>query len=240
MRPEEIVQAERSHRDQEAAGYDHHRERNPYQRVVQDWCLYEELRLTGREAVVDAGCGTGRHLPELLRRGGEVVGVDHSARSLELALNRVSDDDRSRLNLAVGDLRKLPLDSASVDRALCCEVIQHIPTDEFRRQAVGELWRILRPGGMLVAAAYRWHGHIRRHREGFFDGGLYYYAFTPREFGALLRSVGFADVAVGGTVIFPRIAERLGINPETQHRLAYTPLARRTAHYVLARARRPA
>ena len=47
--------------------------------------LVERLGLTGRERVLDVGCGPGRHANELGRRGFDVVGVDISRTFLEIA-----------------------------------------------------------------------------------------------------------------------------------------------------------
>lgn len=45
------------------------------------------------------------------------------------------------------DITRLPLQSASVDVIICSHVLEHIPDD---RQAMRELYRVLRPGGWAV------------------------------------------------------------------------------------------
>jgi ubiquinone/menaquinone biosynthesis C-methylase UbiE len=234
-----IVAAEREIRDREAPLYDRHRERAAYDRRAEDGTVITALDLQPDLVVVDAGCGTGRQLLDLLERSARVVGVDHSEASLDIARERVRVDLRGRLQLLAGDVRSLPLENETADRVLCSEVIQHVPGNEGRRQALKELHRILRPGGILVITAYRWHGHIRRTKDGFFENGLYRYAFTAREFGALMRSAGFEEVRIGGTVVLPRLSERLGVSFETQRRLAFTPVGRHLAHYVIGRAVSP-
>jgi SAM-dependent methyltransferase len=51
-----------------------------------------------------------------------------------------------RLRLEVADATDLPYDDASFDTCLCVSVIEHIPEDG---TAMAELWRVLRPGGVL-------------------------------------------------------------------------------------------
>jgi SAM-dependent methyltransferase len=237
--PESIVGREREIRDREAGIYDEHRDKDPYHRTVEDVVALGVLELRPEHVVVDAGCGTGRHLRELLSRSARVIGLDHSGEMLAIARERVPPEDRDRVELLEADLRSLPLDDASADRVLCFETLQHVPTAEFRLEAVRELFRVLKPGGVFVISAYRWLGHIRRTKDGFFDSGLYRYAFTSRELGALLREAGFGEVRVGGAVILPGLAERLGVGATWQRRLAFTPVGRHLAHYVVGRAVRP-
>lgn len=237
--PESIVGREREIRDREAGDYDAHRDKNPYPRRIEDAVALGALDLRPEHVVVDAGCGTGREISELLRRSARVIGLDHSAEMLALARERVPPGDEGRVELYETDLRSLPLEDASADRVLCVETIQHVPTAEFRLAVVRELLRVLRPGGVLAISGYRWLGHIRRQKEGFFEHGLYRYAFTSRELGELLRAAGFADVRVGGAVILPGLAERLGLGTGIQRRLAFTPVGRHLGRYVVGRAVRP-
>jgi SAM-dependent methyltransferase len=238
--PERIVAAEREIRDRQAPVYDLHREREVYERLVEDAVVFGALDLGPELVVVDAGCGTGGSLTPLLERCARVIGVDHSEASLEVARNRVPEELRSRLELVPGDLRSVPLADRTADRVMSMGVIQHVPTDAYRRQVMEELYRVLKPDGILVVDAYRWLGHVRRHKEGFWPSGLYRYAFTAREFRALFLRSGFREVRVGGAVIAPALSERLGVSVETQQRLAFTPLGRHLAHYVVGRGRRPA
>jgi SAM-dependent methyltransferase len=176
-------------------------------------------------------------LPRLLEEERHVIAVDHSERSLEVAGGRAPNE--RRLELRIGDLRALPVEDELADRVVCAEVLQHVPGDAQRLQAVRELHRVLRPGGLLGLTAYRWRGHVRRAKEGFWGSGLYRYAFTVRELAALLERAGFEDVTAGGAVILPGLAKRIGMSAEAQRRLAFTPVGRSLAHYVVAGGRKP-
>lgn len=237
--PDAIVRREREIRDREARSYDSHRARDSYHRLVEDAITFGMLELGHDDVVVDVGCGTGRHLLELLRVSARVIGIDHSAEMLAIARERIDPQDAERLELYEADLRALPLEDAVADKVACFETLQHLPTQEFRLGAVRELARVLKPGGTVVVSTYCWLGHIRRQKEGFFEGGLYRFAFTARELGALLREAGFEHVEVGGAVIFPSIAERLRGSVGLQRRLAFTPIGRHLAHYLVAQAARP-
>ncbi|MBB4944023.1 SAM-dependent methyltransferase [Streptosporangium album] len=97
--------------------------------------------------VLDVGCGAGHYAAELLARGAEVVGVDGSSTLLDHARARVGE----RAELHLHDLEK-PLDfaaDASFDGAVCALVFHHLTR---RTQLLGELRRVLRPGGWLLVS----------------------------------------------------------------------------------------
>ncbi|MCW3011963.1 MAG: putative methyltransferase [Solirubrobacterales bacterium] len=90
---------------------------------------------------LDAGCGTGRHTARLAALGHRTIGVDASPEMLLFARERVPGAEFRR-----GDLRALPAEDASADVVVCALAISHLPDLD----AVGELARVLRPGGTLV------------------------------------------------------------------------------------------
>jgi ubiquinone biosynthesis O-methyltransferase len=91
--------------------------------------------------LLDAGCGTGLFSAAAVERGAEVTSLDVG----EALLSKVAQKCESRR--VVGDVSHLPFEDQSFDAVLCTEVIEHVRGP---RQAVGELVRVLRPGGRLV------------------------------------------------------------------------------------------
>jgi SAM-dependent methyltransferase len=92
--------------------------------------------------VLDAACGTGRHMAHLLAAGREVIGVDSSEAMLARAREKLPGADLRR-----GDLAALPLEDESVSGAVCALALSHLPD---MGPAVAELARVLRPGGQIV------------------------------------------------------------------------------------------
>jgi ubiquinone/menaquinone biosynthesis C-methylase UbiE len=235
--PEEIVARERSLRDREAKTYD--LGRPPWELAVYRHAVLDQLAPQPGEVVLDAGAGTGVYVPDYVAAGAEVIAVDHSAASLEVARERLPAEQRAKLSTVVADLRSLPLDDRVADAAVCLGVIQHIPTHEFRLQTLGEILRCLQPGGRLVLVTYRWLGHVKRHKDGWWSPELYRYAFTVRELDALLVEAGYGQVRAGGLVVLPALSRRLHVTPKFQASLMFSPVGRLLGQYVVARAERP-
>lgn len=118
--------------------------------------LWWERRLLGRDHrpwaaqrargdVLEVAIGTGLNLPSYDAEL-KVTGVDLSPAMLDIARRRAADLGR-RVDLREGDAHHLPFDDASFDTAVCTFSLCNIPDPH---QAVGEMRRVLRPGGSLV------------------------------------------------------------------------------------------
>jgi demethylmenaquinone methyltransferase / 2-methoxy-6-polyprenyl-1,4-benzoquinol methylase len=92
--------------------------------------------------VLDACCGTGDLAVAAEREGGIVTGLDFSTAMLERA-RRKSDT----VEWVEGDLLALPFDDASFDAATVGFGVRNVADLE---RALGELRRVLRPGGRLA------------------------------------------------------------------------------------------
>ena len=115
-------------------------------------------------SILDAGCGPGANLA-MLSQFGAVSGMelDPGARAHASAMG---------YDVVDGRLPGAPFDDASFDLVGAFDVIEHIEDDA---GAVGDLARLLRPGGRLIATvpAHPWlwsahdvkHHHFRRYRE---------------------------------------------------------------------------
>ena len=107
--------------------------------------------ITSEMRVLDAGCGYGRNLVHLLRQGCEVFAVDANAEGVEhvqaLAAQLAPDLPATNFRIGPIEMMDFPDDFANV---VICSSVLHFARDEAHFLAMlKELWRVLRPGGML-------------------------------------------------------------------------------------------
>lgn len=102
--------------------------------------LIDRARLDPGSTVLDVGCGPGTTLALLASAGHRSIGIDFSP-----AL--ATDATATEAAALTGDAEHLPLRGASADAALLECVLSALPDKE---RAIGEVARVLRPGGVLL------------------------------------------------------------------------------------------
>jgi tellurite methyltransferase len=107
--------------------------------------------ITADLRVLDAGCGYGRNLVHLLREGCEIFALDADPDAVE-HVRQLSTSLKTRLpveNFRVGPIEAMPFPDGFVDVVICNSVLHFSRDDRHFRAMLAELWRVLRPGGML-------------------------------------------------------------------------------------------
>jgi arsenite methyltransferase len=121
--------------------------------------LVAALDLSGRERVLDAGCGRGLALIACARKlvTGKAVGIDLwagkdlSNNNPEATLaNAAAEGVADRIEVKSGDITSLPFPDASFDVVVSMTVIHNIPSRELRDRALREFMRVLKPGGRIA------------------------------------------------------------------------------------------
>jgi SAM-dependent methyltransferase len=101
--------------------------------------------------VLDAGCGYGRNLVYLLREGCEVYALDANPEGIEhvRALAAELNPKLPAENFQVGQIEAMPFADGFADVVMCSSVL-HFARDQHQfLSMLEELWRVLRPGGLL-------------------------------------------------------------------------------------------
>lgn len=119
-------------------------------------CLARTAGPLGRLRILDAACGTGNYTAELAPIVEWITGVDISPRSLAMAHTKLVEATPGRAaQLELARVEALPFREESFDAALAVQLLHHLGDDaasgwSVHRQALGELARVVRPGGVLV------------------------------------------------------------------------------------------
>ena len=121
--------------------------------------------LTGKERVLDAGCGRGLLLigaAKQLKSSGKAIGVDLwqqedlSGNNAEATQKNIATEGvASRVELHTGDMRELPLPDLSVDVVLSSMAVHNIYEEAGREKALLEMVRVLKPRGRLFLQDFR-------------------------------------------------------------------------------------
>jgi tellurite methyltransferase len=101
--------------------------------------------------VLDAGCGYGRNLVYLLRTGCEVFAIDQDEEAIEHVrqLSASLETGLPEENFQVGSIERMSFPDGIADVVLCNSVLHFARDDRHFRTMLAELWRVLKPGGML-------------------------------------------------------------------------------------------
>lgn len=92
---------------------------------------------------IDLGCGLGLQTAEIRRRGYRVIGVEPS-----VGLLRHRPDQAGAVVAADG--LRLPFADQSLNFVYVVGVLHHLPSRDAQAVALGEIARVLRPGGLLL------------------------------------------------------------------------------------------
>jgi sterol 24-C-methyltransferase len=111
------------------------------------------LGLKTDERVLDVGCGVGGPLCNIARLSGtRTTGINLNPHQVERARANIREAGlEGRCDVVRGDFMAMPFEGGSFDAAYDLEAMVHAPEQD---KAMGELFRVLRPGGRFVASEW--------------------------------------------------------------------------------------
>ena len=110
--------------------------------------ILETLKSRKAQTVCDAGCGCGAYVRRLAQQGFTVKGFDVSGRAVEIAEDLLEKSGLTA-ELRAASVLKTGYPDNEFDAVVCRDVLDHIPKEE-AKQAVRELCRITKPGGIIL------------------------------------------------------------------------------------------
>ena len=119
-----------------------------------DIYLFDQLlrgRLTPSMRILDAGCGSGRNLVHLLRRGYEVFAVDSDVDSIA-AVQRLAARLAPQLppsNFRAEPIERMTFPDSFADAVVSSAVLHFAADDEQFAAMLRATWRVLKSGGLL-------------------------------------------------------------------------------------------
>jgi tellurite methyltransferase len=121
-----------------------------------DIYLFDQLlkgNITPGMSVLDAGCGGGRNLVYFLRHNFEVFAVDTNPQAIQQvqSLAATLAPQLPAQNFQIADVAEMPLPSAKFDLVISSAVLHFAYDAQHFDRMVDEMWRVLKPGGMLFA-----------------------------------------------------------------------------------------
>ena len=147
--------------------------------------LLDELESLGVDGnILDVGCATGDVLLAAQERGWETHGVELSPHAAAVA-------GRRGFNVMVGTLADARFPAGSFDVLTILDVIEHLPDPVAE---LGEINRVLRPGGLVVVETPNWNSiyrYLLRQRWAALQPRLHILYFNRRTLSRLLERAGF-------------------------------------------------
>ena len=147
-------------------------------------------RVLPQGRVLDAGCGSGRDLRELIQAGFQAEGVDFSPAMVEIARTY------SSAPVACSDLQMLSLKRENLDGIWAHRVLIHLPPPSVQR-VMGTFFAALKPGGILFTSIEEGQGTEEDRFDDPNGPARRFYLYPSNEFASLLRQSGFQLLAQG-------------------------------------------
>jgi arsenite methyltransferase len=173
--------------------------------------LLDLLAWTGRERVLDVGCGRGLLLVGAAKRltggagGGTAAGIDlwqkedlsgnRPEATLENArLEGVAD----RVEVQTADMREMPFPDGSFDTVLSMNAVHNVYSRSGRAKAIAEICRVLKPGGAVLIVDIR---HIRQYAAALRAGGCTDARRASSDIGTIVLMILTMSAVRPGTLI---------------------------------------
>lgn len=158
------------------------------------------LDLKPDSSVLEVGCGSGGYALYLAKDVGcKLVGIDINASGIQNANQLAAPEGlQARVRFELCDASKeLPFDANSFDAVFSNDVLCHLPG---RAQVLGEMYRVLKPGGRMLFSDALIVGGMLSHLEIATRSSIGHYVYgPPGENERLMERAGFRNIRATDT-----------------------------------------
>lgn len=137
--------------------------------------------------VLDAGCGAGSPISQMLSERFQVTGVDFSEAQIELAKKNVPSAE-----FLCEDMSKLNFPESAFDGITSYYAIIHIPREEHQR-LLANFYRMLKPGGFALLCLGAEH-LIDDIEENYLGARMYWSHYDTETYLKILKDCGFSII----------------------------------------------
>ena len=152
--------------------------------------------LNKRQAIIEAGCGAGKWVIYLGKKGYQIIGVDNN----RLGLKKLKEY-YPKAKAKYGDVRKMPFGKNRIDVYISLGVVEHFETGPI--PALKDAFRILKPGGLAIVEVpfdnplrrlRRSVGKLKFWRQKPKGREFYEYHYTKEELAGFMSKAGFKEI----------------------------------------------
>ncbi len=152
------------------------------------------------DTMLEVGPGPGAATGWLCDRVGQLVVVESDEGAADKLANSHAG---TNVTVMIGDGAALVLDDGSFDAAGCFTMLHHVPTVALQNRLLSEMWRVLRPGGVLIGSDSVPSDGLHR----FHDDDIYN-PVEPGTFMIRLQTIGYERITVTDDGTFKFIAHK--------------------------------
>jgi ubiquinone/menaquinone biosynthesis C-methylase UbiE len=172
--------------DNNAPKYDANwEEYEPWQIELRESFIAQLKQRSPNPELLDLGCGPGRDVAFFKNHGCSPTGVDLSLGQLRQA------KQKSNVPLLRVNMKNLPLSSNGYDGIWCCVSFVHVQREE-AMEPIQEMYRILKPDGLLFISVIEGDGTVEAAREIYDNLKEIFELYTADELTRLLSIANFS------------------------------------------------
>ena len=107
-----------------------------------------EIKSSNKElTLLDIGCGSGRNIEAYSDDLVKIKGIDLSQEFVYMC-------KKQNMDVVLGNMIRMPFESNLFDHVMCIASFHHLETEDERKMALNEIWRILKQNGTALVSIW--------------------------------------------------------------------------------------